>query len=154
MATRSERDFPKPHQRLGATHTQGREDRRNWRDAASTLKLVRPSKGFSPTTIAISAGFPQTSKKVFERISEDHERAANATAIPGFGRKIWKYRCKSADLERGSQGGFRIIAYHDDATGTLYPILLYSKTDRGDVTGQEITDAVEASKNSLQDLVR
>lgn len=72
--------------------------------------------------------------------------------FPASVARYRKYRCKSSDLQHGTQGGFRIIAYYDQATGTLYPILLYPKTEREDISPLEIEGAVVNLKESLRQL--
>jgi len=44
----------------------------------------------------------------YASIAERRKVAHHATAIPGFGGSVWKYRCPSSDQSRGQSGGFRI----------------------------------------------
>jgi len=66
-------------------------------------------------------------RDTFERIEKDYTTAADSHAQPGYQRTIWKYECKSRDFKRGAVGAFRIIAYYQEATNTLFPLLLYFK---------------------------
>ena len=79
----------------------------------------------------------------FARIEQDAEHAAHARRLIGFGSSVWKYRCKHSDLSRGVRGGYRIIAVYDAARAMLWPILLFAKVDRGDVSRDVVKRAVE-----------
>lgn len=87
----------------------------------------------------------------FARIEQDPEHAAHATPLIGFGRAVWKYRCKQSDLQRGAQGGYRIIALYEPATAVLYPILLYAKRDRDDVAPEQVTEAAQELQRRLEE---
>ena len=89
-------------------------------------------------------------KDAFDKIEEHYDSAAHADAIPGFARTVWKYRWKSSDLRRGAQGGLRIIALCDPDKNSLYPLFVYSKVEKEDVSAKEIREAVEELKANLQ----
>jgi mRNA-degrading endonuclease RelE of RelBE toxin-antitoxin system len=62
-----------------------------------------------------------------------------AFAIPGFERKLWKVRMKSADQQRGKSGGFRLIFYFDENKPVALQMLtLYPKTERADISSDEL----------------
>jgi len=63
----------------------------------------------------------------FEDIARDFTTACQANAVPGFHRAVWKYRCKSSNMQRGRSGGFRILAYYAEASNTLFAIAVYTK---------------------------
>jgi hypothetical protein len=89
--------------------------------------------------------FPRLLKdleEAFSRIEQDYQKAANAAAISGFNQTVWKYRCKCSDLQRGASGGIKIIAFFKAETNTLYPLTLYFKKDKSDITAQEIGEVV------------
>ncbi|MCI0484964.1 MAG: hypothetical protein L0Y78_10325 [candidate division NC10 bacterium] len=110
----------------------------------------------SPTFQKLLRKLQRTCRKInedlteaFESIEKDYTKAAQANAIPKYANTVWKYRCKSSDLRRGAQGGFRIIAYYHQSNGTLYPILIYLKTEKEDVSAEEIQKAIQALKDIL-----
>ena len=57
-----------------------------------------------------------------------------------------KLRVRNSNLTRGKSGGYRLIYLVDSANETLYPLLMYSKTEQEDVTQHEIKELVEQSK--------
>ena len=86
----------------------------------------------------------------FDRIEQDPEHAAHATPLVGFGRAVWKYRCKHSDLARGVRGGYRVIAVYDAARAILWPILLYAKVDQGDVSAEAVKRAVQELREAMR----
>lgn len=86
----------------------------------------------------------------FSAIERDYMRAAHASAIPGFGRTVWKYRWKSSDLQRGESGGIRIIALYDEQRNTLYPLFVYFKVQQEDVSTEAIMKAITELKEALE----
>lgn len=110
----------------------------------------------SPTFRKLLRKLQKTCRKInedlaeaFECIEKDYTKAANANAIPNFAKSAWKYRWKSSDLRRGALGGFRIIAFYNQDKAILYPLFIYLKTDREDVSYKEIQEAIQ----SLQDVL-
>ncbi len=98
--------------------------------------------------------YPKTKadlEDAFARIEQDPQHAAHATPLIGFERAVWKYRCKQSDLQRGAQGGYRIIALYEAGTGVLYPILLYAKRDREDVASEQVTWAIQELQRRLEE---
>jgi len=89
---------------------------------------------------------------VFEEIEKDYTTAAGASAIPGWEGKVWKHRCGSSDTQCGRRGGFRIISMVDTTVELhkLYPLLIYAKTDKDDVTAVEVSEAVKALQQELE----
>jgi len=86
---------------------------------------------------------------VFERIARDPEKACKANPIPGFNRRIWKYRCPSSDLG-GSSGAFRIIACYEPEARTVYPILIYSKREQSAVSNEEVNEAMGELRRNIE----
>lgn len=95
-------------------------------------------------------GLPHDLQEAFSAIERDYTRAAQANAIPGFGRTVWKYRWKSSDLQRGQSGGVRIIAFYDEQRNTLYPLLIYVKPQQEDVSEEAIARAITELKEALE----
>ena len=58
--------------------------------------------------------------------------------IPG-GSGVRKLRVRNTDLTKGKRGGYRLLYYvEDQPVPTIYLLLLYAKSDREDVTRQEL----------------
>lgn len=61
-----------------------------------------------------------------------------ADALPGFGRKLWKARVGSTDMQRGKSGGFRIIFHFDESRPeTVHLLSIYPKSERKDLSPSE-----------------
>jgi mRNA-degrading endonuclease RelE of RelBE toxin-antitoxin system len=58
--------------------------------------------------------------------------------IPGWNRKIWKMRASSRDLKRGKSGAFRVIYAWTSGERVIYPLFVYFKGEKQDVTKAEI----------------
>lgn len=89
---------------------------------------------------------------VFEEIERDYETAAGATAVPGWAGTVWKHRCGSTDMRAGRSGGFRIISFvvTNCDPHVLYPMLIYAKSEKTDVTVVEVADAVHTLRRELE----
>jgi hypothetical protein len=79
--------------------------------------------------------------------------AKNCRVVPrhGTGVILRKYRQNSTDIGRGASYGWRIHAIHDEATGTLYPILIYPKTVWSDASTGTIIAAINQMVAILKD---
>ena len=93
---------------------------------------------------------------VFEEIEKDYMTAAGAVTIPGWDGKVWKHRCRSSDTQSGRRGGFRIISMVDTTNEPhkLYPILIYAKTEKADVSAVEVAEGVKGLQQELELLKR
>lgn len=72
--------------------------------------------------------------------------------IPGMNYALFKVRVKNSDTQRGKSGGYRIIYYLKTETQILL-VTLYSKSDKSDVTVDEVRDIIsraEAQFNALE----
>jgi hypothetical protein len=94
--------------------------------------------------------------EVFEEVEKDYETAAGADPIPGWQRTVWKHRCGSSDMKVGRSRGFRIISVikTDADPHILYPVLIYAKVEKTDVTTVEIAEAVKSLERELEELKR
>jgi hypothetical protein len=93
----------------------------------------------------------QDLKKAFTDIERDYETACGGSPIQGWQGEVWKYRCGSTDMRTGRSGGFRIIAVVEKSSNphVLYPILLYAKPEKADVSAVEVAEAVKALQHAL-----
>jgi mRNA-degrading endonuclease RelE of RelBE toxin-antitoxin system len=85
-------------------------------------------------------------KKKFPRIKDDlyslfqnlQKDPQIGDPIPGWHRKIWKVRVPSKDLKKGKSGGFRVIYAWTGGQPILYPLFIYFKGEKEDITKEEI----------------
>ena len=82
---------------------------------------------------------PRTVNPALESLKQHPEAGS---AIPGWGRRVWKLRINSRDIRRGKRFGFRLIYYLEGTT--VYPLIIYAKTSQADVSSQEIMRALRA----------
>jgi mRNA-degrading endonuclease RelE of RelBE toxin-antitoxin system len=62
--------------------------------------------------------------------------------ITGTDFTVFKVRAKNSDIPTGKSGGYRVI-YQLISPDCIYLLLIYAKSDRGDITVAEIEDAIE-----------
>lgn len=97
--------------------------------------------------------FPRVEKDIEEiwpDIAQDYRHARQAESMPRFNDTVFKYRAKCSDMQRGSKGSFRIIGYYHQPNNTLYPILMYHKSDQHDVDRRGISEAIKELLESLE----
>jgi mRNA-degrading endonuclease RelE of RelBE toxin-antitoxin system len=82
---------------------------------------------------------PATVNPALESLKQHPEAGS---AIPGWHQRVWKLRINSRDIHRGKRFGFRLIYYLESKT--VYPLLIYAKTNKSDVSDQEIMRALRA----------
>ena len=114
---------------------------------------IEASPTFRRLLLEYQRRYPRTKADLadtFTRIEQDPEHAAHARPLIGFGRSVWKYRCRHSDLARGVRGGYRIIAVYDAAHTIVRPILLYAKVDQGDVPADRVKRAVKELREVLR----
>jgi mRNA-degrading endonuclease RelE of RelBE toxin-antitoxin system len=59
------------------------------------------------------------------------------TQIPRTGYTVFKVRIKNSDLQKGKRSGYRMI-YYLKTPKTVLLITIYSKTEQGDVSAEQI----------------
>jgi mRNA-degrading endonuclease RelE of RelBE toxin-antitoxin system len=62
------------------------------------------------------------------------------------GHPLYKVRVKNTDAQRGKSGGYRII-YYLQTTSKVILITLYSKTEQGDVSAEQIRRIISENNN-------
>ncbi|HZG40312.1 MAG TPA: type II toxin-antitoxin system RelE/ParE family toxin [Nodosilinea sp.] len=67
--------------------------------------------------------------------------------IAGTGSTVFKVRIKNTDIKRGKSAGYRLIYQRRESTYVLL-VLIYSKSDHDDVTGEEIRAAIAEFEQS------
>lgn len=84
----------------------------------------------------------------FTEIEKAYPTAAHADRIPRIEAEmsveveVWKYRWKCSDQRKGAREGLRIIAFYNPTAETLYPLFVYVKSERTDVSPKEIAEAI------------
>lgn len=69
--------------------------------------------------------------------------------IPG-GDGARKLRVRNSDLKRGKSGGYRLVYFVDGSKETLFPLLLYSKTERADISRKELEELIKYLKKQVK----
>ena len=82
--------------------------------------------------------FPHIKDDLFPLFQNLQKNPKIGDSIPGWNRKIWKLRASSKDLKRGKSGGFRVIYAWTSGERVVYPLFVYFKGERQDVTRSEI----------------
>jgi len=93
-------------------------------------------------------------KKKYQHVNQDIKFALRVIcknpqvgkSLHRFG-KIKKFRVRNSDIGKGKRSGYRLIYYLDSPNRLIYPLLMYSKSYKKDVTESEV-------KNLLKKLSR
>jgi mRNA-degrading endonuclease RelE of RelBE toxin-antitoxin system len=100
----------------------------------------------APTFLAslneLTKRYPRAPANVNPALEALKQRPEAGSAIPGWHRTVWKLRINSTDIQRGKRFGFRLIYYLEGRT--IYPLLIYAKTNKSDVSDQAIMRALRA----------
>ncbi len=67
--------------------------------------------------------------------------------IVGTRHVVYKVRAGNSDLGRGKSGGYRLI-YYLVTESSIVLLTLYSKTEQGDITSDEIVRIIESTQSS------
>jgi len=99
--------------------------------------------------IVLASSFKRSVKQLarrFRHVKDDVRLAVQVllqsptlgVTIPGSSG-VRKLRVRNTDLPRGKSGGYRLLYWvQEQPTAAIYLLLLYSKSDRDDVTRQEL----------------
>jgi mRNA-degrading endonuclease RelE of RelBE toxin-antitoxin system len=71
------------------------------------------------------------------------------TQIPRTGHTVFKVRVKNSDIQKGKRSGYRMIYYLQTPYRVLL-ITLYSKTEQGDVSLEQLRRIIAESEAQLQ----
>ena len=97
---------------------------------------------FSASLRELTKRYPRAPKTVNPALESLKQHPESGRAIPGWGRRVWKLRINSRDIRRGKRFGFRLIYYLEGRT--VYPLMIYAKASKSDVSDQEIMRALQA----------
>ncbi len=67
--------------------------------------------------------------------------------ITGTNYTLYKVRAKNSDSQRGKSGGYRIIYYLKTETHCIL-VAIYSKSDQGDITTEELNRLLTETDSS------
>ena len=98
-------------------------------------------------------------KKKFPHIKDDLSRLFHnlqedpqiGDPISGWKRKIWKIRAASRDLRRGKSGAFRVIYAWTSGKRVVYPLFVYFKGERENVTKIEIDTLLKKLLSEIEE---
>jgi mRNA-degrading endonuclease RelE of RelBE toxin-antitoxin system len=84
-------------------------------------------------------------KKKYPHVGEDLKTALRVLVnnpelgrtLRGFG-DVKKLRVQNSDVERGKSGGYRLIYLVDAAGQRIIPLILYSKSQKKDISKREL----------------
>jgi len=86
--------------------------------------------------------YPTVTQIVRELIDELETDSRPGDLIPNVGYDVYKVRIKNPDSQRGKSGGFRVI-YYLKLIDSVILIIIYSKTERNDISPHEIKEIVD-----------
>jgi mRNA-degrading endonuclease RelE of RelBE toxin-antitoxin system len=109
---------------------------------------IHLSPSFSASFDELTKRYPRAPKTVNPALESLKQRPESGSAIPGWHRRVWKLRINSRDISRGKRFGFRLIYYLEG--NTVYPLLIYAKTSKADVSNHEIMRALQAIGRALE----
>lgn len=70
--------------------------------------------------------------------------------VQGVGFPIYKVRIRNSDAQRGKSGGYRVI-YYIRALEMVLLLLIYSKSEREDVSADELRKLIEEADTDNSD---
>lgn len=103
---------------------------------------IHHAPSFLASLRELSKRYPRAAATVTPALEDLKQHPEAGSAIPGWHRRVWKLRINSRDIRRGKRFGFRLIYYLEGRT--IYLLLVYAKTNKSDVSDQEIMRAVRA----------
>jgi len=69
--------------------------------------------------------------------------------IQSVGYAVYKVRVKNTDIKKGKRAGYRLIYYIKTTSKTIL-VTIYSKTEQGDITADEIRRIIEEFNRSIE----
>jgi mRNA-degrading endonuclease RelE of RelBE toxin-antitoxin system len=103
---------------------------------------INRAPSFLASLRELTKRYPRAPKAVNPALEDLKQHPEAGSAIPGWHRRVWKLRINSRGISRGKRFGFRLIYYLEGRT--IYPLLIYAKTSKSDVSDQEIMRALRA----------
>lgn len=106
--------------------------------------------------------FSKLIKKIFKKHKSIYDDLATAKDIlskepdimadyiPGFKGKVAKFRMRISGSGIGKSGGCRIIFHKDQPSKTIRLLFIYEKSEREDISQQEIERILEEIESELE----
>lgn len=102
--------------------------------------------GFTPEFIAafnrLKKKYRNIDRDIQPLLDEIKSGSTPGDRIPGTGYTLFKVRLRNTDAQRGKSGGYRIIYYLQTAE-QAFMVTVYSKTEREDISIDELRRIVE-----------
>ena len=96
------------------------------------------ARSFKHSVKKLGKRFPHVKSDVRVAVQALLARPRAGVVIPG-GQRARKLRVLNTDLRKGKRSGYRLIYFVEDRPEPcIYLVLLYSKSDRDDVTAKEL----------------
>jgi len=70
--------------------------------------------------------------------------------LSGLNVVVFKVRVKNSDIQKGKSAGYRLI-YQVESPSSIIMLAIYSKSDRSDISSNEIEEIVEEFKLQAQE---
>ena len=105
---------------------------------------IKTIKSFEKAVRNLSKKFREIKKDIKEASCLLEENPFIGVPIPGYEGALWKLRVTNTSAKRGKQGGFRIVYLVNEVTEHCYLLIIYSKTDKTDVTYEEVENLLKA----------
>ena len=103
---------------------------------------IGPSPPFQAQLRWLTRQYPHAADDVHPCLESLRRDPEQGNAIPGWRRRVWKLRINSSDIRRGKRYGLRLIYLLEP--GLIYPLIVYAKTKKEDVTRAEILRVLRA----------
>lgn len=90
----------------------------------------------------LARAYPRIEDELETLISQLEQDQRPGDKIPRVGYDVYKVRLRNPSAGRGKRGGFRVVYYirHKDK---ILLIMVYSKTERGDIAAEEIRRLID-----------
>lgn len=112
-----------------------------------------------PYEIRATARFVKDVRKLkhkYRRIGEDlrtlqrqlQDNPTSGDRIPGVDGPVFKIRLQSQDMQRGKQGGYRVVYYLRVQPDMIYLLTIYAKARQEDIRPEEINQILKTFGSS------
>lgn len=85
--------------------------------------------------------FKAIKKDLSKLIKSLEEEPLQGTSL---GQGLYKLRLANSSIPTGKSGGFRVITYFIDEENNLYLLSIYSKTEKENISDEEIKEALNS----------
>lgn len=104
---------------------------------------IQLTASFKRSVKKLKRRYPHVKDDIREGIEVLLQTPQLGVVVSGSGG-IRKIRLSNRDAQRGKSGGYRLLYYlEDEQSQTLYLLLVYSKSDRANVTQRELKQLLD-----------